>query len=1218
MKTQLLINYRPQNANVEPPYSIDLDGVVEELKSPPSIENEFNLRLRGNPNINNDLSTNKFVREGNLYSIDLYEDTDIPLNYTIMDIREPDKRKTNFSKTIVLPGTTNNNKIFNHVYEISGSSKFNPNLRTEVIILQDGVQVMRGNMQLKNIIKTNEVLDYEIIITGDFTSLFADIGVSKISDLDMSEWAHIWSAENIQSSWNGQITKNDQPYSNVVLGTAFNFNSYERDETTNRVKITTTLSHNFQVGQWIRIIPNSNGTTIQNRWAELIYGDFLVVDVPLSTEVIINWPFPQGGINNTLPGTIRTITTKGEGYVYPMISWGDDSIQNIDGQEVARFPVTSMVMSFFVKEIWDKIFKMTNSRYQSNFLETDFFKRLILTQKKANYELPSEELESRSFKVANFTQHNVTICGGGSNNSGNLPLGNRKFPVDGDFISGLYPFSANITTSNGLLYNGTLGSRPFDQGTNKWRVTDSGKYSLEFNITLQVEAIASDYRTNGNFEPAPTTPVQPGEGWHFKASTNTGAYVNYENSITATVTMFKLTSGMTQVIDSQSIDMIRKADGTLEAAQRPNNKTFLFPQRDFTLGFEDLFLNKDDEIYVKVSYNHNLRNNEFGVFTYLELEVGRLGGRWLRYNYRGQVNLRNVGVEYLINTPSNSLVENSLLFPNQFLPSNLTCRDFVLGIIRAFNLHIEADKEVEKLYKIEPRDDYYKDGSGGSSDYVNWSDKVDLQSMEITPMGELTAKFYNFNYRADNDYWNKRYRDDVGLGYGDYIKEIQNDFLTNKQDISLPFGAAPMLNSPKNSDIVIPQVVQRDSNGVNKITNVSPKFLIWGGVRPTSKMLRKYWQLAKMLRSEISSTGFEESRIDLTYYPYAGTVDSPGDPFYDLNWYYTEYVYWNRGRWTNSNLYNKYWRTFIEEITDVDSKVIKANLLLKPKDIYDLDFSKIYIIDNNYLRLQRITDYNANAESLTECEFLKLKAPSRFKPVSIGLGQNFGEVRDNSRPVSTITIEQPPVNFKDRFPISNWSSNDLSGVSTVTINGQNNVISSGTNNVSISGDECYIGSGTSNVNISGNAVFVAGGLKNVTVIGTDKIFINESDVTYINGIRYKKGVAISKSSVIDAGLNKVITSASINTTSNVIDACEDLVIRTSSASYEDVIDAGVDRILPDVADYGVSTPTSPNAINNYVNQSILITPIESLPERIIAAVNPAGYQDGNNAPAPLP
>ena len=67
-----------------------------------------------------------------------------------------------------------------------------------------------------------------------------------------------------------------------------------------------------------------------------------------------------------------------------------------------------------------------------------------------------------------------------------------------------------------------------------------------------------------------------------------------------------------------------------------------------------------------------------------------------------------------------------------------------------------------------------------------------------------------------------------------------------------------------------------------------------------------------------------------------------------------------------------------------------------------------------------------------------------------------------------------------------------------------------------------------------------GNVSNVNIIGTDKKYIAESDVTYINNIRYKDGIAISKSNVINGGLDVSVIRQSASSNANVINASEDV------------------------------------------------------------------------------
>ena len=133
----------------------------------------------------------------------------------------------------------------------------------------------------------------------------------------------------------------------------------------------------------------------------------------------------------------------------------------------------------------------------------------------------------------------------------------------------------------------------------------------------------------------------------------------------------------------------------------------------------------------------------------------------------------------------------------------------------------------------------------------------------------------------------------------------------------------------------------------------------------------------------------------------------------------------------------------------------------------------------------------------------------------------------------------------------------------------------------ITGNENSIGDGCENIQISGGSGnFVVGGVRNVNIIGTDKKLVTESNVTYINGIRYVNGLPVSKSNVIDAGADIANKRQSASTTPNVIDAAEDVTIQSGSTTFENVVNAGENSILPDLPELGISTQVNPNPRTN--------------------------------------
>ena len=99
--------------------------------------------------------------------IDLYDDVPISLNYNIANVRTPDKRNADFSKTITVPGTDNNNQLLAHIFDVNIERWFNPNKKTNVEITVGTVSVMKGIMRLARINNLqNKKIEYELEIRG--------------------------------------------------------------------------------------------------------------------------------------------------------------------------------------------------------------------------------------------------------------------------------------------------------------------------------------------------------------------------------------------------------------------------------------------------------------------------------------------------------------------------------------------------------------------------------------------------------------------------------------------------------------------------------------------------------------------------------------------------------------------------------------------------------------------------------------------------------------------------------------------------------------------------------------------------------------------------------------------------------------------------------------------------------------------------------------------
>ena len=135
--------------------------------------------------------------------LDTYATAAFPLTLQVSDLREISDRHSDFSKTIVLPATGNNNQIFKHISERSIANVFELNRKVECEVYADNVAILSGFLQLKTSMRLKDDEDYEIVIYGNNLDFFEKIGDLTIGDLNIS---HTRNVANIVASWSSDWT----------------------------------------------------------------------------------------------------------------------------------------------------------------------------------------------------------------------------------------------------------------------------------------------------------------------------------------------------------------------------------------------------------------------------------------------------------------------------------------------------------------------------------------------------------------------------------------------------------------------------------------------------------------------------------------------------------------------------------------------------------------------------------------------------------------------------------------------------------------------------------------------------------------------------------------------------------------------------------------------------------------------------------------------------
>lgn len=159
-------------------------------------------------------------RAFNANKLDLAPDFDIVITRSIADIRNPEQRSSDYTKTLTIPATKNNNKIFGHIFEvgneITGTGQytpdFDPNKKADCFVTADGIEQIRGFIRLTEIIvDNNNLIGYNCTIHGETANLFTSIEDAKLADLDFSEYNHTVNLTNIENSWDTEIIVDSTP-----------------------------------------------------------------------------------------------------------------------------------------------------------------------------------------------------------------------------------------------------------------------------------------------------------------------------------------------------------------------------------------------------------------------------------------------------------------------------------------------------------------------------------------------------------------------------------------------------------------------------------------------------------------------------------------------------------------------------------------------------------------------------------------------------------------------------------------------------------------------------------------------------------------------------------------------------------------------------------------------------------------------------------------------
>lgn len=682
--------------------------------------------------------------------------------------------------------------------------------------------------------------------------------------------------------------------------------------------------------QVLSIVKKYDGSTIPDHFEINLIGEsgdiFLAMGDAYLTDLNytdLNHAFTSANLNWT--------PTLGTGYTYPFIDYGFTQGNGFN------WKFTDLKPAIFAREYLKRIFAAAGYSWQSNFLDSTFFKRLLIPDVNEGRVKIDPALIANCEFYANLT-FNQTWTSFGS------VIGNSWF------YTYLFP------PGNKLDYDDDVNP-PFNDPGNVWVVNFTAPLSLSYNlvsnnnIRFYVTPPAGTVSVSGGSTVNFTCEIQrqiPG-GWATESQSTQTVYVNSLGNFD-----FNITVGVSNYYPAGTV---------LRAAYYYNITTGI------------TFLN---------AFNNPITTGS-SQLNYVQLPNSTFFAKVVNDDlyYGGTVVMKNT------------------------VPQNIKQKDFFKSIIQMFNLRVEPDKNNPKLLTIEPHNDFYY----STNQALDWTKKLDIsKEIEVIPMGELDSRTYEFQYKSDKDGFNSNYENEFKMTYGKEFINIQNDFIKNTKTTEVIFSGTPSASYP-NFNMVVPRFYQQDDltipAGIKNI-KCNIRILYWSG-------LKSCYAYNWSVNGSVSIAN---------QYPYAGHVDDPYSPTVDLSFRYPYRIYWilPGQNYTNNSLYNIYWKKFIEEITDKDSKLIKAWFNLNEVDIGKFTFRNLIYCDlgggGAYYYVNKIIDYNPLERGITQVELLKVKQADPFVPEIIvnesgtgfSLGGNVGGSTGNPYPIVPF---EPSFNFQN-------------------------------------------------------------------------------------------------------------------------------------------------------------------------------------------------------------
>jgi len=164
--------------------------------------------------------------------LDLFQDENIELVSSVLDISDITKNTTDYSRTFTVPASKVNNKIFKHYYDATIDNAFDARLKIDGRIELDGIPFKVGKFRLQKVaVKKGKPSSYTINFFGNLVDIGKTVGKDKLNVLNLSAYDHDYTSANILLGLKGNTLKSGNIIYTPLVKKNYFFNSSTNSDT---------------------------------------------------------------------------------------------------------------------------------------------------------------------------------------------------------------------------------------------------------------------------------------------------------------------------------------------------------------------------------------------------------------------------------------------------------------------------------------------------------------------------------------------------------------------------------------------------------------------------------------------------------------------------------------------------------------------------------------------------------------------------------------------------------------------------------------------------------------------------------------------------------------------------------------------------------------------------------------------------------------------------